>query len=73
VKGRKLIGTFLGIPIYADPWAPNDTLRIEYEGGVVTVVNVASEFERPKRCDECDSDFADPPSKLCQAYREHQR
>lgn len=32
-------------------------------------------FSRRKRCDGCESGWADPPSKLCpgcQAYREHQ-
>lgn len=31
--------------------------------------------QRPKKCEECDRYYADPPSKLCpgcQAYREHQ-
>lgn len=30
----------------------------------------------PERCEGCDQNFADPPSKLCpgcQAYRDHQR
>lgn len=31
---------------------------------------------QPKKCEECDVNYADPPSKLCpgcQAYRDHQR
>jgi hypothetical protein len=30
--------------------------------------------KRPKRCAECDKEWADPPSRLCpgcQAYRDH--
>lgn len=30
---------------------------------------------RPKKCDECGINYADPPSKICpgcEAYREHQ-
>jgi hypothetical protein len=35
-----------------------------------------TQTNKPVKCSECDTDWADPPSKLCpgcQAYREHQR
>jgi hypothetical protein len=76
------VGMREALAFYADAkhyapgrWVVNGLTRpVLQDGG--KLARSALSLSRPVRCEGCDQNYADPPSKMCpgcQAYRDHQR